>query len=218
MIKGFIFDLDGVLVDTADFHYQAWQKLANTLGFEIDLELNEQLKGISRMASLEVILKHGKVSLTEEEKNHWATEKNNWYLNLVEQMTPADVLPGVLTFLENTKKAGLKIALGSASKNAPIILEKVGIAHFFDALIDGNHVSKSKPDPEVFLKGAVALKLENEECIVFEDAFAGIQAAHAAHMKTVGIGKKADLPAADLLYENTSQLDLNQVLGFFEKA
>jgi beta-phosphoglucomutase len=215
MIKGFIFDLDGVLVDTAVFHYQAWKRLANTLGFDIDSELNEQLKGISRMASLEIILKHGKVILTDDEKVRWATEKNNWYLELVEKMTPDDVLPGILTFLKEGKKAGLKIALGSASKNAPIILEKVGISHFFDALIDGNHVSKSKPDPEVFLKGAQALELKNEECIVFEDAFAGIEAAHAANMRTVGIGKKIDLPQADLLYSDTSQLIVDKVLEHF---
>jgi beta-phosphoglucomutase len=216
MIKGFIFDLDGVLVDTAVFHYQAWQKLAKTLGFEIDLKLNEQLKGISRMASLEVILHHGKVDLTDAEKLHWATEKNNWYLDLVKEMTPNDVLPGILSFLENTKKEGIKIALGSASKNAPIILEKIGIAHFFDALIDGNNVAKSKPDPEVFLKGAIALELKNEECIVFEDAYAGIEAAHAANMKTVGIGKKTDLPQADLLYADTSLLNVKKVLEHFD--
>jgi beta-phosphoglucomutase len=217
MIKGFIFDLDGVLVDTAVFHYQAWKRLANTLGFDIDNELNEQLKGISRMASLDVILKHGKVSLTEAEKLHWATEKNNWYLELVEKMTPDDVLPGVFVFLEESKKAGLKIALGSASKNAPLILEKVGISHFFDALIDGNHVSKSKPDPEVFLKGAQALELKNEECIVFEDAFAGIEAAHAANMRTVGIGKPADLPQADYLLSETALLSVKKVIDFFDK-
>lgn len=215
MIKGFIFDLDGVLVDTAVFHYQAWQKLANTLGFEIDLELNEQLKGISRMASLDVILKHGNVILSDEEKLRWATEKNAWYLDLVEKMTPVDVLPGILQFLNETKNAGIKIALGSASKNAPIILEKVGITSFFDAIIDGNHVSKSKPDPEVFLKGAIALGLENQQCLVFEDAFAGIQAAHSAGMKTVGIGKKLDLPEADLLFQNTQEMGFEQVLAYF---
>ena len=195
----FLFDLDGVLVDTAVFHFQAWRRLTQELGFDIDEEFNETLKGISRMDSLDRILAHGNVSLSQEEKNVYAKQKNEWYLELVNQMTPADILPGVEDFLKEAQKQGIKIALGSASKNAQIILEKTGILHYFDALIDGNHVSKSKPDPEVFLKGAETLEVSNEQCVVFEDAFAGIQAAKAANMYAVGIGNPEVLNNADVV-------------------
>lgn len=195
----FLFDLDGVLVDTAVFHFQAWRRLTQELDFDIDEEFNETLKGISRMDSLDRILAHGNVSLSQEEKNVYAKQKNEWYLELVNQMTPADILPGVEDFLKEAQNQGIKIALGSASKNAQIILEKTGILHYFDALIDGNHVSKSKPDPEVFLKGAEALEASNEQCVVFEDAFAGIQAAKAANMYAVGIGSPEVLNNADVV-------------------
>lgn len=195
----FLFDLDGVLVDTAVFHFKAWRRLTQELGFDIDEEFNETLKGISRMDSLDRILAHGNVSLSQEEKNVYAKQKNEWYLELVNQMTPADILPGVEDFLKEAQNQGIKIALGSASKNAQIILEKTGILHYFDALIDGNHVSKSKPDPEVFLKGAEALEVSNEQCVVFEDAFAGIQAAKAANMYAVGIGNPEVLKNADVV-------------------
>jgi beta-phosphoglucomutase len=210
--KGFLFDLDGVLVDTAVFHYKAWKRMTLSLGFEIDEVFNEQLKGISRMDSLEIILKYGKIELTEAEKIKWATQKNTWYLDMVHQMTEDNILPGVMSFLNESKKLGLKIALGSASKNAPIILEKVGIAPFFDAIIDGNQVSQSKPDPEVFIKGADALSLDYANCIVFEDAEAGIAAAHAAGMKAVGIGKKEDLPKSNFLCKGLFEISPQQIL------
>lgn len=195
----FLFDLDGVLVDTAVFHFQAWRRLTKELGFDIDEEFNETLKGISRMDSLDRILDHGKVTLTQEEKEAYAKRKNDWYLELVNQMTPADVLPGVEDFLKAARSMNIKIALGSASKNAPVILEKTGILPYFDAVIDGNHVSKSKPDPEVFLKGAAALQVFPAECVVFEDAHAGIQAAKAADMYAVGIGAADVLSNADVV-------------------
>ncbi len=195
----FLFDLDGVLVDTAVFHYQAWKRLTGELGFDIDEAFNETLKGISRMDSLERILDYGKVTLTQEEKETWAKRKNEWYLELVSQMTSADVLPGVEDFLKAAQSRNIKIALGSASKNASVILEKTGILPYFDALVDGNHVSRSKPDPEVFLKGAEALKVPEAECVVFEDAYAGIQAAKAAGMYAVGIGRVEVLSNADVV-------------------
>jgi len=195
----FLFDLDGVLVDTAVFHFQAWRRLTQELGFDIDEEFNETLKGISRMDSLERILNHGKVTLTQEEKEAFAKRKNDWYLELVNQMTPADVLPGVEDFLKAAKSQNIKIALGSASKNAPVILEKTGILPYFDAVIDGNHVSRSKPDPEVFIKGAETLQAAPAECVVFEDAYAGIQAAKAADMYAVGIGTAEVLSNADVV-------------------
>lgn len=203
----FLFDLDGVLVDTAVFHFQAWRRLTKELGFDIDEEFNETLKGISRMDSLERILNHGGVTLTPEEKEAYAKRKNDWYLELVNQMTPADVLPGVKDFLKAAQSRNIKIALGSASKNAPVILEKTGILPYFDAVIDGNHVSRSKPDPEVFLKGAQALQVSNTECVVFEDAYAGIQAARAADMYAVGIGTAEILSNADVVIDSFAGKD-----------
>ncbi len=200
--RGFLFDLDGVLVDTAVFHFAAWRALARSLGFDIDEAFNETLKGISRMDSLDRILEKGGIVATSEQKEAWATQKNRHYLELVQSMTPGDVLPGVKHFLEEARRIGIPMALGSASKNAGLILERTGISAYLDAVIDGNEVTRSKPDPEVFLKGAAALGLSPEACIVFEDAYAGIAAGKAAGAKTVGIGKKEDLPNADLLVPN----------------
>ncbi len=197
MIQGFLFDLDGVIVDTAVFHYKAWKRLANQLGFDIDEVFNERLKGISRMDSLEEVLRHGGLDFSPEKKEELATRKNEWYLELVDGMTEDDVLPFVLDFLKATKAAGIRIGLGSASKNAPKILSKTGIASYFDVVIDGTKVSRSKPDPEVFLKGAEAFGFDVTECLVFEDAFAGIEAAKAAGMKSVGIGEQEVLHNAD---------------------
>ena len=216
LINAFLFDLDGVIVDTAVFHYKAWKRMANTLGFDIDEEFNETLKGISRMDSLNAILKHGNFEMSEDDKLKYAKIKNDWYLELVNQMTENEVLPGVKQFLEESRKNGIKIALGSASKNAGLILEKTGILSYFDALIDGNHVSKSKPDPEVFLKGAEALDCKPESCVVFEDAYAGVQAAKAANMLAVGIGNPNILTNADIvikgLYETSPSEILTKIL------
>lgn len=212
MIKGFLFDLDGVIVDTAVFHYQAWKRMANELGFDIDEEFNETLKGISRMDSIARILEHGSVELSDERIAELAKKKNEWYLEFVDQMSDENVLPGIIELLDQLDHAGIKIALGSASKNAPRILKKIGIIDRFEALVDGNSVTKSKPDPEVFLKGAEALGLENEECIVIEDAFAGIEAAHAASMKAIGIGTKENLPNADIILTSFEGVEVNDLL------
>ncbi len=202
MIEAFLFDLDGVIVDTAVFHYQAWRRMANSLGFDFDPEFNETLKGISRMDSLNAILKHGGVEISEEKKIEKAAEKNTWYLELVETMTEENILPGIKEFIEQARKENIKIALGSASKNSNIILKKTGLWDSFDVIVDGNHVKKSKPDPEVFINGAEALGVKNEQCLVFEDAFAGIQAAKAANMYAVGIGEEDVLNNADIVYKN----------------
>jgi beta-phosphoglucomutase len=212
MLKAFLFDLDGVIVDTAVFHYVAWKRLANQLGFDIDEEFNETLKGISRIDSLDAILKHGGVSLSQAEKDKYAKIKNDWYLELVNKMTVNDILPGVEIFLKETRLLGVKIALGSASKNASLILEKTGIIDLFDAIIDGNHVSRSKPDPEVFLKGAEALGVEKEACVVFEDAFAGVQAAKAAKMRAVGIGSAEVLYNADLITKGLFEMSPREII------
>ncbi len=217
MIKGFLFDLDGVLVDTAVYHYKAWKKMANDLGFDIDEEFNEQLKGISRMDSINLILKQGNVSLSEGEIHDLATLKNEAYVEMVDQMTAEEILPGIPELFVQLKKAGIKIALGSASKNAPRILKTIGLIDEFDAIVDGNSVSKSKPDPEVFLKGAEALGLANVECIVVEDAYAGVEAAHSAGMKAIGIGTKTNLPNADIILPSFEGIVLEELIKDLEK-
>ena len=179
-IKACLFDLDGVLVDTAGYHYQAWKRLARELGFDFTVAQNEHLKGVSRVRSLELILGWGGVVKSEAEKLTLATRKNNWYVEMINQMTPAEILPGALEFLQAAKAAHLKTALGSASKNSATILQRVGLLPYFDAIVDGNQVKASKPDPEVFLLGAQALGIAPENCVVFEDAYAGVAAGKAA--------------------------------------
>ncbi|MEA2107772.1 MAG: beta-phosphoglucomutase [Bacteroidota bacterium] len=197
-IKAIIFDLDGVIVDTAIFHFQAWKKLANSMGFDLTEAQNEQLKGISRLESLDILLEIGKIdSISDEEKQQLATRKNEWYRENILKMTPRDILPGVKNFLEELKKAHYKIAIGSSSKNAGTILERIGMKDFFDAVVDGTKITRSKPDPEVFLKGAKELHIPPKQCLVFEDAESGIEAAKNAGMKTIGVGKPENLPKAD---------------------
>ncbi|GAB3922398.1 beta-phosphoglucomutase [Larkinella terrae] len=211
-IKALLFDLDGVIVDTAIYHYQAWRRMANTLGFDISEEFNEQLKGISRTESLEIILAHGGKTVSEEQKLELATRKNEWYLELVSQMTPANILPGVPAFFEAVKAAQLKTALGSVSKNARLILERIGMLDDFDAIIDGTKITRGKPDPEVFLKGAAELGAQPDECVVFEDAVAGIEAAKRGDMLAIGIGDPTVLTQADLVVPSLAQLTLERVL------
>lgn len=195
MIKGFLFDLDGVIVDTAVFHFQAWRRLAQKLGGDFTEEQNEQLKGVSRVDSLKKIIEWTGASVSDEEFQTLMVEKNEWYLELVQGLGPQDALPGALNFLQTAFDQGIKIALGSASKNAPMILEKLGITPLFTAIIDGNNVVNGKPHPEVFLKGAEALGLEPSECVVFEDSIAGVQAAKTGGMSSVGIGDAETLQA-----------------------
>ena len=195
MIKGFLFDLDGVIVDTAVFHFQAWRRLAQKLGGDFTEEQNEQLKGVSRVDSLKKIIEWTGASVSDEEFQTLMVEKNEWYLELVQGLGPQDALPGALNFLQTAYDQGIKIALGSASKNAPMILEKLGITPLFTAIIDGNNVVNGKPHPEVFLKGAEALGLEPSECVVFEDSIAGVQAAKTGGMSSVGIGDAETLQA-----------------------
>ena len=195
MIKGFLFDLDGVIVDTAVFHFQAWRRLAQKLGGDFTEEQNEQLKGVSRVDSLKKIIEWTGATVSDEEFQTLMVEKNEWYLELVQGLGPQDALPGALDFLQTAYDQGVKIALGSASKNAPMILEKLGITPLFTAIIDGNNVVNGKPHPEVFLKGAEALGLEPSECVVFEDSIAGVQAAKTGGMSSVGIGNAETLQA-----------------------
>lgn len=212
-IQACLFDLDGVIVDTAKYHYQAWRKLANDLGFDLSLEQNELLKGISRMESLDIILSIGKASLTEEQKISYATEKNTLYLELCQQMTPDDTLPGVRPFLEELKASSIRIGLGSASKNARVILERIDMLSYFETIVDGNRITKGKPDPEVFLIGANDLNADPAQCVVFEDAVAGIQAAKAAGMFAVGIGEASVLTEADIVVEGFKNFSLQNLLN-----
>ena len=199
MKKGLLFDLDGVIVDTAKYHFLAWKKLADELQIPFDEKDNERLKGVSRMASFEIILSLGNRSMTEDEKEACCKKKNDIYVDYIQKLEQNEILPGVKEFILDAKENGYKIALGSASKNAPLILDRLDIQNLFDEVIDGTKVSKAKPDPEVFLKGAEALQIAPENCIVFEDSTAGIEAAHNGQMKTVGIGKKENLLEADIV-------------------
>lgn len=196
-IKGAIFDLDGVIVDTAKYHYLAWKRLAADLGFEFTKEDNERLKGVSRMRSLDILLEIGGIKASETEKQSMAAQKNEWYVEYIRKMDETELLDGAKEYLQKLRGEGVRVALGSASKNAPLILDNLKIMELFDAIIDGNKVSKAKPDPEVFLLGAEEIRVEPAKCVVFEDAVAGITAAKLAGMKTVGIGTRETLREAD---------------------
>ncbi len=201
-MKACIFDLDGVLVDSAKYHYLAWKALADKLGFVFTEKDNERLKGVSRMKSLEILLEVGGISMTDSEKEKAATEKNDLYRSYISKMTPDEILPGVENFLKEVKSLGMKTAIGSASKNTPLIMERTGLSKYFDAVADGTMVSKAKPDPEVFLKGAELLGVDPKDCVVFEDAEAGVEAAHNAGMKAVGIGSTDTLGKAEIVIPN----------------
>lgn len=208
-IKGCLFDLDGVIVDTAKYHYIAWRDLAKRLGFDFTEKDNERLKGVSRMASLEILLEVGGIKgLSNDEKQSMAAEKNANYVDLISKMTPDEVLPGATDFLKELRQNGIKISLGSASKNAMTILTRLGLVELFDAIIDGTKVSKAKPDPEVFLKGAEALGLKPEECIVFEDAAAGLEAAINGGMRCVGIGSPEVLGKANMVVTGLHEMNV----------
>ncbi len=199
MIEACIFDLDGVVVDTAKYHFIAWKALAEELGFVFTLEDNERLKGVSRKQSLEILLEIGKKQFSETEKLAMAEKKNTLYVTYIEKMTPEEILLGVEKFLQELKSNGIKTALGSASKNAPMILERIGLTGFFDVIVDGNSISEAKPNPEVFLKGAEKIGVQPEHCVVFEDAIAGVEAARNAKMYCVGIGQPENLGLADFV-------------------
>lgn len=210
-IKAIIFDLDGVLVDTAKYHYLAWKRLAEELNIIFSLQDNERLKGVSRMQSLEIILELGNISLDTATKIELAEKKNIWYVDYISKLTPDDILPGVIGFLKSTKLDNIKIALGSASKNSMLILNKLNLTDYFDAIIDGTKVSKAKPDPEVFLKGAEELNVLPSECIVFEDAEAGVEAAINAGMYCIGIGSKNILKEANLVFSGFSDMTFDKL-------
>lgn len=196
-MKAFIFDLDGVIVHTDKYHYQAWKKLADRLGIYFDEEINNRLRGVSRMDSLDIVLERSELACSAREKEEYAEEKNSIYRSLLNSMRPSDVSDEVRKTLEELKDRGHKLAIGSSSKNTKFILRQVGLINAFDAISDGTNISRSKPDPEVFLKAARMLGEEPENCIVVEDACAGITAAKAANMYAVGIGDAASYEKTD---------------------
>ena len=204
---GFIFDLDGVIVDTAKYHYLAWKNLADELGIDFTEEDNENFKGVSRKRCLELLLEMGNISVTKEQFDTWLEEKNEDYLKYISKMDESEILPDVTKVLGYLKDKGIPMALGSASKNAVSILEKVKLMPYFDAIVDGTQVAKAKPDPEVFLIAAKKIGVEPTNCVVFEDALAGIEAANIAGMESVGIGDVKILSDADYGFNNFTEID-----------
>ena len=204
--KGFIFDLDGVIVDTAKYHFLAWKKLANSIGVDFSEVQNEQLKGVSRVRSLEKILAWGNKTLSDKAFTELMAQKNEDYLSYINKMDTSEILPDVSRVLDFLIENNQAIALGSASKNATPILKKVSLLEKFEAIVDGNDVSKAKPDPEVFLIGAQLLGMNPEDCIVFEDSVAGVQAANTANMISIGIGDKSVLHEADYVFKDFTEM------------
>lgn len=205
-MKAFIFDLDGVIVFTDKFHYQAWKKMADGMGIYFDEEINNRLRGVSRADSLEIILERYDGTLSDEKKAELMEEKNNTYRELLATMTPADVTDAVRDTLKKLREAGFKLAIGSSSKNAKFILEKVELTDAFDAISDGNNITRSKPDPEVFVKAGEFLGEKAEDCVVVEDAYAGIDAAKAAGMAAVGIGDASGYEKSDYKIQSFDEL------------
>lgn len=208
MIKACIFDLDGVIVDTARYHYLAWSRLAQELGITFTLSDNERLKGVSRMESLNILLSLGNKTFNAEQKEELATRKNHWFVEYIEHMNPSEIFPGVLDLLREIKEDGLRLGLASSSKNAPQVIRALNISRLFDAIVDGSMVKKAKPDPEIFLLTANNLGVPAGSSVVFEDAAAGVEAAHAAGMKCVGVGSKEQLYEADALVTRTADFKL----------
>ncbi|MGJ8591003.1 MAG: beta-phosphoglucomutase [Aquaticitalea sp.] len=204
--KAFIFDLDGVIVDTAKYHFLAWKKLANSIGVDFTEVQNEQLKGVSRVKSLEKILGWGNKSISEEEFMELMALKNDDYLTYINKMDESEILPHVTEVLDFLIENKQRIALGSASKNARMILKKVNLFDKFEVIVDGNDVSKAKPNPEVFLIGAKQLNCEPKDCIVFEDSLAGVKAANIASMVSIGIGDTETLKDADFVFKDFTEI------------
>ena len=213
-LKAAIFDLDGVLVDTAKYHYEAWKKIADELNIPFDPEKNEALKGLSRRDSLDALLSLGNKTYSETEKDKLCDQKNEYYLESIRQVSPKDLLPGVDELLLELKEKKIPLAIGSSSKNARVIIEKLGIKNYFTAIVDGNDLTKAKPDPQVYLLAGEDLKVRPESCVVFEDGYVGIVAAKRAGMVAVGLGSVQTLKEADYYFENLK--DTKKITNLFK--
>jgi beta-phosphoglucomutase len=211
IIKASVFDLDGVIVDTAKYHFLAWKRLADQLNINFTEKDNERLKGVNRLDSLEFIIELGKMEIDDALKEEYANLKNKWYVEYISKMTPDEILPGSIEFINELKDAGIKTALGSASKNTPLIIKRVGMEKLFDAVADGNTVKKAKPDPEVFLVAARMMNIEPRHCIVFEDAVAGVKAALNAGMLCVGIGSPEILTEAHEVVSGLDKMNIEKL-------
>jgi beta-phosphoglucomutase len=208
MTKAVIFDLDGVIIDTAHYHYIAWKRLASEFGVTLTPAHNELLKGVSRMRSLEIILSLGNIELPIEQRKQLADKKNNWFVEYIESIRPEEIFPGVVDLIKDLRAKNIKVGLASSSKNAPRVIELLGIAPLFDTLIDGTMIVHTKPDPEIFLLAAHKLEIKPSDCLVFEDAEAGVEAALAAGMKCVGVGSKDQLGKANLIVKSTGDFNI----------
>lgn len=220
MFKGVLFDLDGVITDTAEYHYRAWKKLGEEIGITIDRAFNEQLKGVSREDSLSRMLAYGhkEHEFSEEEFSAMAARKNEYYVEMIQEITPEDVYPGILTLLKELKSHNVKIALASASKNGPFLLNKMAIEPYFDAIADPASVAKGKPAPDIFLLAASKVGIEIKDCIGVEDAKAGIQAIQASGALPIGVGRKEDLGTDISLVSETSQLSFDYLVEQWMQA
>jgi beta-phosphoglucomutase len=214
-LKAVIFDLDGVIVSTDEYHYKAWQRMADEEGIYFDRGINEALRGVSRMECMDIILKRADRPYTQEEKVSLAERKNEYYKHMLKEVTPGDILPGVMGLLKELKRHGIKTGIGSSSKNAPIILERIGLQNHFDAEADGNQIKNSKPHPEVFLLAAQKLDSVPEECLVVEDAEAGVEAALAGGMKVVGVGSASNSDKANYKVKDLSAFNLLEAFNLF---
>lgn len=214
MIKACIFDLDGVIVDTAHYHYLAWKRLASELNINLTEEINERLKGVSRMHSLEIILRLGGISLSQHEKENLANKKNSWFVDYLERMAPEEIFPGVKQLIKDLRQSGIKVGLASSSKNAKTVIQLLHIQNEFDTVVDGTMITHSKPHPEIFLLAASRLGVDPKECLVFEDAEAGVEAAIAAGMKCVGVGSPAQLGKANKIVTTTGDFKISGLREF----
>ncbi|MEW2921353.1 beta-phosphoglucomutase [Muricauda sp. ANG21] len=215
--KGFIFDLDGVIVDTAKYHFMAWKRLAELLGIGFSNELIEQFKGVSRVRCLEILLLNSNYEFTSYEFEKWLVEKNKIYLELISRVDETVILPGVMNVMNFLRSESIPMAIGSASKNAKRILSQVGIDTFFDAIVDGNVVSEAKPDPEVFRIAAEQIRMDSKDCIVFEDSMAGIEAANRAGMTSIAIGKSNKLSKAHYRFNDFTEIQINFINQLIQK-
>ena len=209
--KAVLFDLDGVIVTTDECHYKGWKKLADEEDIYFDRTINQRQRGVSRMESLEVLLEKAEKEYTESEKNEMAERKNNYYREYIKSLTPDDILPGVMDFCTMLRENGVKLAIGSSSKNTPTILEGIGLESYFDGVADGNQITKSKPDPEVFLLAAKLVGVDPSDCLVVEDAEAGVEAALAGGMDVLGVGDAVKGTNATYKAENIAKIDASLI-------